>query len=380
MDSRHKMISILALTSFTFLYLVFTSFPGPVKFAQLNITELIQKRKCGLDFAGAYAMDGQKKSPRKRTGQYYNMKTKQSAGPNCSSPVRLQMFGPDKVLDQQMFFLETSGRSSLSPRQACSVESAAKLSNLHIQVILLSATLDLMDNSTCYLYQTASNVSFYTIDMKTIFVNTPLQDIIRSKKFAKSQYKITHQSDALRLALIFKYGGFYSDLDAVTIHDLSKFKNVIGSTKINSKVGTLSHLANGEFHFERKHQLLWETMKMFTKAFTGNARVEVGPILITKTVKSLFHTDSMETVKSKQLTVLPIETFYPIKAFEVSLLWPTEPKSFTDWSRTFENSSMIHFYASQTNKWVVERDPSHEAYAVIAPRYCPVAFWSSDQF
>ena len=211
-------------------------------------------------------------------------------------------------------------------------------------------------------------------------MNTPLQNITKSTQFTKSEFKTTHQSDALRLALIFKYGGFYSDLDAVTIQELSKLKNVIGATKADSKVGTLSHLANGEFHFEKKHQLLWETMKMFKKVYTGKTRVEVGPMLITTTVKNHFHTNTLENVKTKVLTVCPIQTFYPIKSFEIGRLWPVEPKSFSDWSRLFENSSMVHFYASQTNKWLVERNPSHEAYAVIAPRYCPMAFWSSNNF
>ena len=119
-------------------------------------------------------------------------------------------------------------------------------------------------------------------------------------------------------------------MDAVTIHDLSTFKNVIGATKINAKVGTLTHLANGEFQFEEKHQLLWETMKLFKKVFTGNTRVEVGPMLITKTVKKYFHIEDIESLRNKMLTVLPIETFYPVKAFEINHLWPEEPKSFQD--------------------------------------------------
>lgn len=380
MNNHNKILSMIVLIIFTVLYLIFTTFPPRREFSQLNITSINQNRKHGFDFSGHYEVDMNKKKPHKRPAEYYNIKTKQTMGTQCSKPVRLQSFGPENVLKNQMFFLETSGRSKLSPRQACSVESAAKFSNLHSQVLMLSDMLDLNDNSTCYLHQSVSNVSFYKIDLQTIYENTPLQDLMKSKLFLKSKFKVTHQSDALRLALVFKYGGFYSDMDAVTIHDLSTFKNVIGATKINAKVDTSAHLANGEFQFEEKHQLLWETMKMFTKVFTGNTRVEVGPMLITKTVKNYFQNENIETLRNKTLTVLPIETFYPVKAFEIEHLWPEEPKSFKDWAKLFENSSMVHFYASQTNAWVVERDPSHEAYAVIGPRYCPTSFWSSDQF
>ena len=421
MNTNNKILSIIVLIIFMILYLMFTSFKPRRSVNQPNITELNQTTLSG---SGTYTMaprrsgngwhsepggykhpgmaqreggppsdlsstakskdhydvDMNKKKPHKRPSDYYNIKTKQTMGTQCNKPVRLQLFGPEKTVKNQMFFLETSGRSKLSPRQACSVESAAKFSNLHTQVILLSDMLDLTDNSTCYLHQTVSNVSFYKIDFHTIYENTPLKGLIKSKKFAKSKFKVTHQSDALRLALVFKYGGFYSDMDAVTIQDLSIFKNIIGATRINAKFGTLAHLANGEFQFEEKHPLLWETMKMFTKVFTGNTRVEVGPMLITKTVNNYFHIKDIEPLKNKILTVLPIETFYPVKAFEINHLWPERPKSFQDWAKLFENSSMVHFYASQTNSWVVERDPSHEAYAVIGSRYCPTSFWSADQF
>ena len=33
----------------------------------------------------------------------------------------------------------------------------------------------------------------------------------------RSEHKTTHLSDALRYALVYKQGGFYSDLDTVTI-------------------------------------------------------------------------------------------------------------------------------------------------------------------
>ena len=145
MNTHNKILSIIVLVIFTVLYLVFTTFPPRRSFSQLNITSLNQNRKYGFDFSGHYEVNMNKKKPHKRPAEYYNIRTKQTMGTQCSIPVKLQSFAPENVLKNQMFFLETSGRSKISPRQACSVESAAKFSNLQAQVIMLSDMLDLTD-------------------------------------------------------------------------------------------------------------------------------------------------------------------------------------------------------------------------------------------
>ena len=43
-----------------------------------------------------------------------------------------------------------------------------------------------------------------------------------------SQYKIAHLSDAVRLALLYKYGGFYSDTDTITLKSFSDLINYNG--------------------------------------------------------------------------------------------------------------------------------------------------------
>jgi len=370
---RNQNIFIVILAGITALYLVFSTFTKPVQFQQQsNIT----KELC----EPGYVKDSGDKGPSLRTDAYYNLRTEQSFGPDCSRPIPLKPFGPEHVKDDQMFFLETSGKSRLSPRQSCSIESAAKFSNMHVRVILLNNTLDLTDNSTCYLYKTVPNVEFYTVDLSTIFEDTPLLSLIQSKAFKESCCKIEHQSDALRLALVFKYGGWYSDLDAVTIRDLSKFKNVIGVQRISGNAEDLPQLANGEFQFEKKHPVLWEAMTSGAKSFTGTNRVEIGPPLLTQAVATLYDNWDMKSVKNENILILPLNTFYPVEWFNTGALWPSYPMGCSDWSRLFENSSQVHFFGSQTDNAIVDHDPSHQAYAALGPKYCPVSIWSSETF
>ena len=55
--------------------------------------------------------------------------------------------------EKKIFFLETSGRSNLTARTLCAVESASKHSNLLVIVLLTSQELNLQQASTHKLYQ-----------------------------------------------------------------------------------------------------------------------------------------------------------------------------------------------------------------------------------
>ena len=54
------------------------------------------------------------------------------------------------------------------------MESAAKRSGLPVHVIIFSSSLHLRDNTTCELYKSKYPIKFYTIDVETFTINTPL--------------------------------------------------------------------------------------------------------------------------------------------------------------------------------------------------------------
>ena len=76
--------------------------------------------------------------------------------------------------------------------------------------------------------------------------------------------KFIHYSDILRLLLVHKYGGWYSDLDVIFLKSLNNMENVIGcddvSIKENAKV-TGRNIANGFFHFKAGHLFLSKWIK-----------------------------------------------------------------------------------------------------------------------
>ena len=70
--------------------------------------------------------------------------------------------------------VETSGYGFLDPRQACSVEAAARRSGLGVVVVMMSSRLDLTDNTTCYLINTELNIQFYSVNLTNLARNTSL--------------------------------------------------------------------------------------------------------------------------------------------------------------------------------------------------------------
>ena len=48
-----------------------------------------------------------------------------------------------------------------------------------------------------------------------------------SAQLNSSRFKTVHIADALRQLIIYKYGGFYLDLDYVVLNDLTHYKNIV---------------------------------------------------------------------------------------------------------------------------------------------------------
>ena len=104
----------------------------------------------------------------------------------------------------QIFFLETSGKSYLSPRQCCAIESAALRSGLTVQVLLCSKFLDInLSICTHSLHDLVNNITFYSVNLERIFNDTPVEGIANRIDIAH-RYGPTFLSDILRMVADFK--------------------------------------------------------------------------------------------------------------------------------------------------------------------------------
>ena len=111
----------------------------------------------------------------------------------------------------------------------------------------------------------------------------------------KSPYKIVHTSDALRLFLIRKFGGFYLDLDYVVLNDLSHYNNIlVGNSKCGPffddcflfmtifmfRVNPVS-VTNSAFSFAASHPVLVRALSRLQEAYEPDSWGGIGPDFLT---------------------------------------------------------------------------------------------------
>ncbi len=114
-----------------------------------------------------------------------------------------------------IFFAETSStRKYFNMRQMCAIESAA-LNNPNAKVIVYSKHAKMR---SVWLEQ-YPNIFVLKLNYNDIIKNTLLENwfISSYEEIGKSPYFLTHMSDLLRYVILWKYGGYYSDLDTITI-------------------------------------------------------------------------------------------------------------------------------------------------------------------
>ena len=161
--------------------------------------------------------------------------------------------------NDKAFFIETGGRSTLKYRQACAIESLARLNpNTSVHLLMTSQQIDY--NSPILkslLANFPSNFQVTSINVGDYITGTPLERWYFCTNWNYGPYPVTHFSDALRFLTIYKFGGYYFDLDVIQLRPLNSLRNFfvaedrikVASDVFHSDRGHLfMHLALEEFH------------------------------------------------------------------------------------------------------------------------------------
>ena len=162
------------------------------------------------------------------------------------------------------FFHETSGSSELDTRQACAVESLALL-NREINIFLLMTSQDGKINLTAPTMKALSdysNIRIININLGQYFLGTPLEYWYFCTTWNYGEYAVSHLSDALRYLTLYKYGGYYFDLDILQLQPVSEFYRNF----VVADVG-LEFMAAGAFHVEYKHPIIRLALEEFRNTY-----------------------------------------------------------------------------------------------------------------
>lgn len=201
-----------------------------------------------------------------------------------------EVLDDDPPPGKSVFFLETSCKSmenarvSITPRQACAVESAALL-NPNFNVYLMYASpgaLKLENNRNDKILQqlmSYKNIRLKYINFERYIEGSPVEVLYKNFMIESSSFAVSHASDVLRYLTLWRYGGIYLDLDVVLLRSFEDVEpNFAGSeSKTSVAAGVLSFGHDGRGHKWARQAL--EDLKI---NFNGNHWGNNGPGVITR--------------------------------------------------------------------------------------------------
>lgn len=105
----------------------------------------------------------------------------------------------------------------LNARQACAVESAARMNRKMTVYLLFMSPSKISESSKQLVRQLLSyeNIKIRRLYMNNYVKHTPLEEWYDSGILRTSRWPKSHMSDILRYLTLWKFGGIYLDLDVV---------------------------------------------------------------------------------------------------------------------------------------------------------------------
>jgi lactosylceramide 4-alpha-galactosyltransferase len=271
-------------------------------------------------------------------------------------------------------FIETNeSKTIFDYRQLCSIESAAKHNpNAIVRVKSLKAKLE---NTS--LFEKYPNIEFRVIIIDKYVNDTPLQNLTGflashpSRNTINSYYHIAHVSDALRLVTIYKYGGFYSDLDTITIRNLEPLVNYCGFCFENQEQ---TELTNSFFVCKKRHPVLHRLMDMYMKDYDGSW-ITVGPQLISKHLPIFCNASNVDLSIGKSKHECDVVTFphryhAPIHWTKIESLFNANTPLY---AQDLKDAYQIHFNTFMTQTFKLNWNSSN-FYEIFASLNCPVVY------
>ncbi|KAL1488372.1 hypothetical protein ABEB36_014848 [Hypothenemus hampei] len=290
---------------------------------------------------------------------------------------------PPSLHKRNIFFLETScnsykmGRIFITSRQACAVESAARM-NPDMDVYLLFASpgliVDYGSESDKFLHVLITeypNVKIQHFNIERYVQNTPVEDLWTSGKIYKSSYPIVHTSDALRLLTLWKYGGIYLDLDVIVVKNLSNFpENFAGAEAYN----LLANGVMGFSQFGKGREYINDCLQDFAINFDGTQWGFNGPHLITRNILKhcplLNKSMAIRFGKCEEFKIFSPSAFYLVPYPNWQWFFN---ENYTEIIETSvrESSYLIHVWNKFSFDRKIPKNQVRAPYMRLAAQYCP---------
>lgn len=278
--------------------------------------------------------------------------------------------------DSNIFLVETACKPTPSFRVWCAIESWSRQNpSSQVWYVMTSLTVNDTDGLVPRLQEQYRNLRIVGADVEKIFEGTGLNDLFSSRKWVmNAKWPAVKLSDLIRVALLWRWGGFYTDTDTVCIKDVSPLRNVISFS--NNRRNLIS---NGAFQFQHHHKFLELLMEVQTKSFKPASWGSLGPEAVSTVAKKMCNVKDLknlngsrdDAVECGDLTLLPPKYLLPLD-------WTQNKRLFAKGSgeyffSKFNSTFVIHmFSAVSRNKKAHIGENS--IYEIAAKTFCPVTF------
>ena len=284
-----------------------------------------------------------------------------------------------------MFFFETKmDKKYLTERQLCSIESAAK-NNPNAVINLYSSDAQIHPS---FLKQ-YPNIKVHKLVAEHILKDTPLEKWYKLKKeiVINSPFAVVHTSDILRVAILWKIGGYYTDFDTLTVRSvepLLKYPGVGYLFEANNH-----SMNNAIMNFPRHHPFLTAAMDDIVRGYKPKIWGHHGPLLMIRTFKKHCKTDQIykklmfDKIElendAKQNNVKRKKYLCDVHILENNFFNPhtiqTTHKLFkANFTMSIDKCIdvfTIHLFNTNSEKYKIERNSFYEYMARI---HCPIAY------
>ena len=272
-----------------------------------------------------------------------------------------------------IIFTETnSTRDVMNFKELCAIESAAK-HNPESTVLVFSINSIINDTQLLEKYKNIKNI---ILNLNETFNNTILHNFWFENKLSTAKYpifRVSHLSDALRFLFIYKYGGIYSDLDTITIKDMSYLRKFNG-------IGSLykpEDVQAGVLHFTKEHPFILRCLKRFAKEYNGKIWAANGPLLISKEIGLYCNQTNFTSLlffgnneKKCDVGIFPYYYFYPYHWNEWKVLFEKNAKLVVS---KFINTFSVHFYGKMSTNIEMKAN-ENSLFEYFASINCPLAY------
>ncbi|CAB4070367.1 A4GALT [Lepeophtheirus salmonis] len=192
--------------------------------------------------------------------------------------------------DTNFFFLETSGRSRLTLKELCALESAAKLHPKRNAFFIMTNKTYERTTAVVEIMEKYSNIQLLSIDLTYVFKGTVIENLWLQNRIQKSVHYNSHMSDILRYWFVYNYGGTYLDSDVIVLKEMPMNYNFAGVENMDSFLVDISI------------------------NFDGTVWINNGPAMLTSNLIKLCKARTMGTInkgKCHNIQLLPPNAFYP---------------------------------------------------------------------